>query len=522
MDDHSHGGVAAAQGAATPMAGAGASPAGAAHAASAAATPDVAACPAAAATQDACGECTPGGIPSAVGTPAGSLPDSGLSAPARPAAGAGGAKPHWLDYGVPAFVGRVRIPGTLSPASMFCLVFLPFALGHFISSLLRNVNAILAPQLVDTLGLSSTQLGLLTSAYFLTFALAQLPVGMALDRFGPRRVQFGMLWLAATGALAFSGSRSFDQLVAARAMMGIGLAGCFMGAVKAVSTWISPARLPSVQGYLIAVGGLGAASATLPVRLALHYMEWRGLFTVLAAGCAIIALLIWLLAPTPPAAPPKPFNLRMFADICRHPVFRATASLMLIPHAVFFGVQGLWIARWLNDAGHFTGPAIAWLLYLGMAAVVLGAIATGMITEWAAKRGMAPLDVAACGIALFIFVQLGFALDWRPGYAQLAVLFTLTGTVTGIDYAIVAQAMPPALTGRASTCLNLFIFLAAFGVQAGFGLVLGYWPADLQQRFPAAAYQAAFGVLVLLQLPGLLAYAWRRRSARAASVTMAP
>jgi hypothetical protein len=130
--------------------------------------------------------------------------------------------------------------------------------------------------------------------------------------------------------------------------------------------------------------------------------------------------------------------------------------------------------------------------------------------------------VAACGIALFVTVQLGFALDWQPGYAQLAVLFTLTGTITGIDYAIVAQAMPPALTGRASTCLNLFIFLTAFGVQAGFGLVLGLWPADLQQRYPVVAYQAAFGVLVLLQLPGLLAYAWRRRSARAASVTMAP
>lgn len=455
-----------------------------------------------------------GGAPAAHGT---ALPMAG-GGDSPAAAGVAGAPPHWQHYGVPAVIGRVRRPGTLSPASMFCLVFVPFALGHFMSSLLRNVNAILAPQLVDALGLTPVQLGLLTSAYFLTFALAQLPVGMALDRFGPRRVQCCMLWLAVLGALAFAGSREFNQLVIARAVMGIGLAGCFMAAVKAVSTWIAPAKLPSVQGYLIAVGGLGAASATLPVSLALRYMNWRWLFIVLAAGCAITALLIWLLAPTPPATPPKPFNRRMLADLCRHPVFRATATLMLLPHAVFFGVQGLWIARWLHDVGRFSPQAIAWLLYLGMAAVVLGAVATGMITEWAARRGMAPLSVAACGITLFVLVQLGFVLDWRPGYAQLAVLFTLAGTITGMDYAIVAQAMPAALTGRASTCLNLLIFLAAFGVQAGFGLVVGCWRPDALQRYPAIAYQVAFGVLVLLQLPGLLAFAWRRR----ASVTILP
>jgi MFS family permease len=491
MDDHHHGGAAAAQGPALPIAGACASPV-------------------------AAGCTVP---PTAASVPA---PPRATAAGAATAASAAGAdacaaaahlpQPHWLEFGVPAFIGRIRIPGTLSPASMFCLVFLPFALGHFMSSLLRNVNAILAPQLVDALGLSPAQLGLLTSAYFFTFALAQLPVGMALDRFGPRLVQFSMLWLAALGALAFAGSREFGQLVAARAIMGIGLAGCFMAAVKAVSTWIAPARLPSVQGYLIAVGGLGAASATLPVRLALHYMDWRWLFIMLGAGCAIIALLIWLLTPTPPAVQRKPFNRRMFADICAHPVFRSTAALMLLPHAVFFGVQGLWIARWLQDVGRFSPQAIAWLLYLGMAAVVFGAIATGMVTEWAARRGIAPLTVAACGIALFVVVQLGFVLDWRPGYAQLAVLFTLTGTITGIDYAIVAQAMPPALTGRASTCLNLFIFLAAFCVQAGFGLVVGLWRPDALQRYPAIAYQAAFGMLVLLQLPGLLGFAWRRRA----------
>ena len=444
-------------------------------------------------------------------------------ADADPAAGTGAAAaPSWLTYGVPAVIGRVREPGTLPGVQVFFLVFLPFALGHFISSLLRNVNAILAPQLMGELALTPAQLGLLTSAYFFSFALVQLPVGVALDRYGPRRVQFVMLSVAAAGALAFAGSRELNQLLAARALMGIGLAGCFMAAVKSISTWISPARLPSVQGYLIAAGGLGAASATLPVQLALHYVDWRWLFIALAAGCAIIALLIYLLAPTPPEAPRKPITRRMLAEVYANPVFRDTACLVLIPHAVFFGIQGLWIARWLNDVAHFDQQAIAWLLYLGMAAVIFGAISVGMITEWAARRNIAPLSVAAVGIALYIAVQCGFVLNWAPSYQLLSVLFTLVGTITGIEYAIVAQAMPPGLTGRASTCLNLLIFLGAFAVQAGFGAVVALWRPDALQHYPAIAYRTAFGVLVLLQLAGLIRFLVRRRGRSARSGKMAP
>jgi len=177
---------------------------------------------------------------------------------------------------------------------------------------------------------------------------------------------------------------------------------------------------------------------------------------------------------------------------------------------VFFGIQGLWISRWLGDVAGYSEAAVGYLLYLGMAAVIFGAIAVGMLTEWAARRGIAPISVASAGVALFVAVQAGFVLDWRPSYQLLSVLFTLVGTVTGIEYTIVAQSLPGALTGRAATCLNLLIFLGAFAVQAGFGLLVGCWRPDLLGHYPPAAYQAAFGALVLLQLPGLLWFAWRR------------
>ena len=409
-------------------------------------------------------------------------------------------------------------PQRLSGIAVFFSVFLPFAFGHYLSLLLRNVNSLLARDLVGSLSLTPGQLGLLTSAFFLSYALVQLPVGIALDRYGPRKVQLVLMLLAALGALLFAKGESFAQLVLARALIGLGLGACFMSAVKVISTWIAPAKVPSVHGYLLAVGGLGSASATMPVRMALEHTDWRGLFIALAALTAFAGLLIWAVTPREaPARSASMPSLKSVLDVYREPRFRQTVSLILIPHTIFFGIQGLWIGRWLSDVARFSDSAVAYLLYLSMAAVIFGAIAVGLGTEWAARRGIKPLDLAAFGVAAFIGVQAMIVLNYAPSYQLLAVLFTLVGTITGMEYAIVAQTVPRELTGRASTCLNLLIFVGAFLVQAGFGLVIGLWEPSASNRYPPVAYQAAFGALVLLQLPGLLLY-WRgRRAARTAA-----
>lgn len=417
-------------------------------------------------------------------------------------------------------MGEAQQP-RLSGVAVFFYVFLPFALGHYLSSLLRTVNAVLAPDLVGSLALSSGQLGLLTSAFFFSFALVQLPVGIALDRYGPRKVQLVLMLVAALGAVMFSRGGTFAELLVARAVIGFGLGGCFMSAVKAISSWIAPTKLPSVHGYLIAVGGLGAATATLPVRMALHYTDWRGLFIMMGALLACVALLIWLLTPAAgSAAKPNRPTVQSILDVYRDAAFRRTISLILIPHAIFFGIQGLWIGRWLSDVAHFSEAAVAYLLYLGMAAVIFGAIFVGMVTEWAGRRGVKALDVAAIGVGIFVLVQAAIVVNHRPSFQMLSVLFTLVGTITGIEYAIVAQSMPASLTGRAATCLNLLIFIGAFLVQAGFGQVVGLWRPNVLNQYPALAYQVAFGLLVALQLPGLVLYALRRWRERTVPVAL--
>jgi predicted MFS family arabinose efflux permease len=393
-----------------------------------------------------------------------------------------------------------------SAGSVFGAVFLPYALGHFLSSLLRNVNAVLAPRFVTELGLGPAQLGLLSSVFFFAFALAQLPVGMALDRHGPRRVQATLLLLACAGTLGFASARSYAPLVLARFVMGLGLGGSFMAGVTALAARVAAPRLPSMNGYLIAAGGLGAAASTLPVRTAAALWGWRALFCTLALALLLIAAFIWLATPRAVRRPRAPAGTPVptLGVVWRQRAFRRTIALLLVPHAVFFGVQGMWIGRWLADAAGFSGAAVAYLLYLSMAAVIFGAIGVGFLTQWAVRRGVGSIRVARAGVALFVLVQAGMVLAWPGSFQLLAVLFALTGSITGIEYTLVAQTMPPGLTGRAATALNLLIFAGAFIVQAGVGMVLGCWTPDHAGHYPAVAYRAAFGLLIAAQLPGLV------------------
>ncbi|PLZ01867.1 MFS transporter [Burkholderia sp. WAC0059] len=410
----------------------------------------------------------------------------------------------------------------LGRVALYTSVFLPFALGHYMSFIFRTINAVLSPYLVASLQLGATQLGLLSSAYFAAFGIAQLPVGVALDRYGPRRVQLVLLVAASLGSLLFATSGGFGMLFIARVLTGIGLSACFMGSIKVLSYWVEPARLPSIHGYLLAVGGLGAMSSTLPVALALQHMDWRTLFMVLAGLTLLPAVAIGLLTPADPVAHrisrlPSP---RALLEVYRDPAFRRTISLLLPSHAVAFGLQGLWMGQWLQDIGRFGVQDSAAFLLVGMGAIVAGSLSLGNVTEWAARRfGMKPRDVAGCGIGLFLLVQILMMFNVPALVPFLSVCFTLFGTVAGLEYTIVAQSVPPVMTGRAATCLNLLIFAGAFIVQGGFGLILGIWHPDAGFHYPVVAWRVALGIALALQLPGFIRWlvAWLKPAVEAPS-----
>jgi MFS family permease len=389
----------------------------------------------------------------------------------------------------------------MTRAAFVCCVFLPFGLGHFMSVLLRMVGGVTAPFMAARYGLDAAQLGVLSGAYFLGFALAQLPVGLALDRYGPRRVQLVLLPLAALGCWGFGQAASIAGLLATRLLLGFALGACFMSAIKAAACWGQAARLASINGWLIAAGGLGGAAATLPVLMLLDLAGWQGLFNCLALLLAGVASLIALAAPRHLARAEMSGWFYSFSPLLQHPGVFRIVGLLVVPHAVYFGVQGLWLGRWLQGAGGLPEAEVAWQLYLCMVGGIFGAIGTGLLAERVERLGAKVADLAAAGVALMIALLLLMACGWRASMPALAVLFCVVGAVTGLEYTLVARSVPRTLAGRATTCLNLLVFSGAFAVQAIAG-----W---LVQR----SFQQMFLVLAVALLPGLIFHVAGRRSA---------
>ena len=158
-----------------------------------------------------------------------------------------------------------------------------YAAGYFLSYGLRSVNAVIAPELMQELNISAAGLGLLTSAYFLGFGLFQLPLGLLLDRFGPRRVEAALLLVAASGCTLFALGTHLQALALGRALIGLGVSACLMASFKAFSQWFPIDRLPALTATIMVAGGLGALSASVPVEAALPLLGWRGVFFLVAA-----------------------------------------------------------------------------------------------------------------------------------------------------------------------------------------------------------------------------------------------
>ena len=162
------------------------------------------------------------------------------------------------------------------------ILFGVFAFGYFLSALLRAVTATLAPVFSGGLGLRAGDLGLLAGAYFFGFAVLQLPLGQALDRFGPRRTLLALMAVAVLGCAAFASATGFTALVAARVLIGAGMAASLMAPLTAYRRRLSPAAQLRANSWMLMTGSLGMLASTLPVQLLLPVLGWRGLIWALA------------------------------------------------------------------------------------------------------------------------------------------------------------------------------------------------------------------------------------------------
>ncbi len=386
-------------------------------------------------------------------------------------------------------------------------VFIPFALGYFLSYLFRVVNAVLAPDLASELGIGPSELGLLTAAYFITFAAFQLPLGVLLDRFGPRKIESFLLIFAAAGALVFSRAESVVGLVIGRALIGFGVSACLMAAFKAFVLWFRREQLPLINGFQMAAGGFGALTATAPVEAALGITDWRGIFFILAIVTLAIAAAVFGVVPEKKIEQNGDSikeQLQGIIQVFSSLTFWRIAPVTVMSQAAFLAIQGLWSGPWLRDVAGFDREVIAQVLFMIAAAMVTGFILMGAVAERLSRLGIKPIFVAVAGMAAFMITQSLLILEATAWARPLWVLFGIFGTTGIIPYAVLSQSFPVHLSGRVNTGVNLLVFICAFAAQWGIGAIINLWPGTASGGYAPPGYQAGFAMMLCLQLIGLL------------------
>ncbi len=381
----------------------------------------------------------------------------------------------------------------------FMFIFLPFACGYFLSYLYRSTNAILAPYLSNDLNLNAEQLGLITSAYFLTFGLFQLPLGVLLDRFGARRVQSVLFLVAATGATLFSLGNNVLSLVIARGLIGLGVSGALMGAFKAFAVWFPKERLPLLIGLFMSAGGMGAIVASTPLEMAMKITDWRGAYLFLGVITIFIGILIFFIVPEKKETANDEETLpilKVLKEIYTSYVFWRIGPLSGIAGGTSMAILGLWAGPWLADIGKFNKSEIANILFVSTIMMTIGTTSLGIITDYLRKFNISPVGVMGGALLVFIvpFTIITFGL--MPKAIWPWVILSITSLAATLAYAGLSQHFPNSYAGRASTAINLICFLMAFMAQYAIGFIMQIIEPGKQSGYSIKAYQAGFGLFL--------------------------
>ena len=398
------------------------------------------------------------------------------------------------------------VVGATTCAHMLWLrLFLPFAGAYFLSFHYRSANAVVGPVLSAELSLGAADLGLLTSAYFLGFGLAQLPLGMFLDRFGARRVEASLLLIAALGAAVFASSPDIATLTLGRGLIGLGVSACLMASLKTFSLWFPPERQASLVGWIMTAGTMGALAAATPLDLALRVATWREIFYVLAAVTLGMAAWLWFGVPEKPGQPkPPPFSEQWAGvrAVLASPHFWRFAPLGFAQIGGFMAVQSLWSSAWLMQVNGYSRSLAADHLTAMSVAMIVAYSLIGLLATRLARRGVGASALLGGGMTLALVTLLLIIGEAVDQHYLLWIAYGSFSSFGTLAYTAMSTGFPVALSGRANSTLNLMVFAGAFSLQWGLGILI-----DLMLgagRSAVEAHRYAFVALFVLQLGAFL------------------
>lgn len=393
-----------------------------------------------------------------------------------------------------------------------------------ISQFYRNSVGVIATTLATELSLTADQLGAIASSFFLIFALCQIPVGIAIDRYGPRRTMLGSFVFVVAGSLLFALAAGPAGLIGGRLLLGIGCSTFLMAPLAIYARAFRPEAFATLAGVQVAISNLGTLGATAPLAWATAAYGWRPAFVAAGLFAAALGLALALVlrpafaGPVPGRARESlPEALRGVREVMR---LRGIWPLFLMSFSAYstFGlIIGLWGGPYL---AHVHGADLGLqgrALFLMALAQIGGSLVWGLSDRL--LRAYRPMVVMAVTLSLTLMsglILFGHQLPASTTVGLIAALgFTLAFTPVVLAH---GRALLPAhVTGRGLALLNLGTMSGAFLTQWATGLVVKA-VAGPALIYPVAAFQAAFALQAALLGIATLVYVTapdpRRQGAR--------
>lgn len=412
-------------------------------------------------------------------------------------------RPARASAGGSAAAGEAAI-GIALPILVLCL-------GHVFSNMVRTVPAVAVDVLTRDLGISAETLAWVTGAFPLAFAAVMIPVGIALDRHGVKRVALWLLAVAGSGALIAAVATGPWSMLLAQVVMGAGCSGMLMCPVTFAARALPAQRFAVWSGVILALGNSGMLLSASPLALLIEALDWRAGFWAPAAFAALAFLLV--LALVPADRPGLAASRGMLADIrevlamARLPAMRGVMVIVFASLAAVLGLRGLWGGPWLMEAKGL-GRIEAGNVLLGCAvALTAGPAIAGVVARRVGRpRLLLGGSHLLAGVLLLLLVAGGpggmvsrsFGLAVMPvGYdAALVVLFGLIIAFQVTGFALVRAAVPAEQAGRGMSAANLSFFLGAAVLQPLSGVMAAFGGLE--------AALATFAVALLICASGFL------------------
>jgi predicted MFS family arabinose efflux permease len=384
------------------------------------------------------------------------------------------------------------------------------ALGaaYVLSQFFRVFLAVLSPRLTAELGLDAEALGRASAAWFVAFAAMQIPLGVALDRIGPRRAA-GWLTIVGGGggALLFAAAEGPWGVIAAMALIGAGCSPALMAALYIFARSFPPARFAALGSIMIGVSTLGNAGAAAPLSAAAEAFGWRPTLMAVAVAAVLIGAALLLLIRDPERLPRAPDD-RGFGDYLRllaMPHLWPIYLMMAVNYAPAIGIRGLWAGPYLTtvfamDAAA-VGLATLWMALAMSAGSFFYAPLDRLLgtRKWVVAVGTAAVSALCAALWAFPAVSAFWAVA-----ALVAIGFA--GTSFGVMMAHARPFFPAAQVGRGVTLMNFFCMAGVGALQVATGVAVE-GAAD-----PAVGYAAAFGLYAAATAAGSVIYLFSRDS----------